>query len=269
MRPAPRPAALSLAIVLVTTLSGVGSTAARAAVLLSPPSLNLFVAEGFVYQDPHPHACTSAAAMMMLNFIAMHGTGGEGFRWQPDVSAERVDQILAWERVRDTLKSGYGSDPHGWRNVLNFEGYGVDALWEGGRVYEDLSYGTFDGAVKSGIRAMIQYGKPVGLLAWAGRHGQVLHGYWGLVGDPFAKDAGGSYTNAFSVEGFYLSDPLYAQAYVNKRVTYRNLAASSNYRLRFRIYLEHDSPYDDRYTPGTRQSHNEWYGRLVIIAPIH
>jgi hypothetical protein len=265
---APRAAALSLAVVLSATLIGAGAAPARATSIPFPPTLNLFVMEGFVYQDPNMAACTSAAAMMMLNLVAYHGTGGEGFRWLPDVSGAKRDQVLDWTQVRDTLRGGYGSDPHGWRNALNFEGYGADALWEGRRVYEDLAYGTFDGAVKSAIRAMIQYYKPVGLLAWAGRHGQVLHGYWGLVGDPFAKDGLGRYTNAFTVDGFYLSDPLQSQAYVNKRVTLRNLAASNNLRLRFGAYREHDSPYDDRYTSGARPAHDEWYGRFVIVAPV-
>jgi hypothetical protein len=32
-------------------------------------------------------------------------------------------------------------------------------------------------------------------------------------------------------------------------------------------YTWRDSPADDPYTPGTRPSHDEWYGRWVIVAP--
>ena len=69
----------------------------------------------------------------MLNFIALRGSGGEGFGWLPTLSATVRDQILAWERSHDTLAGGRGSDPHGWRNALNYYGWGEAALWAGAR----------------------------------------------------------------------------------------------------------------------------------------
>ena len=36
---------------------------------------------GFLYQDPYYTACTAAATMMMLNFIDLNDSGGDGFRW--------------------------------------------------------------------------------------------------------------------------------------------------------------------------------------------
>ena len=58
--------------------------------------------------------------------------------------------------------------------------------------------------MKAAVRALVATGKPVGMLGWRGAHAQMITGYYGLVGNPFAKDATGRYTNAFSVGGFYL-----------------------------------------------------------------
>ena len=233
-----------------------------------PSSLNLFNASGFRYQDPNMYACTSTNAMDMLNFIALASKGGTAFQWKVDLSAATRDSILAWERTHDTLKGGNGSDPHGWRNALNYYGWGTSALWAGKRYYDDYSYMLYDSAVKAAVRAIIRYRKPVGILAWAGKHAQMLTGYFGLSGDPFAKDANGRYTNKFTVSGFYLSDPLKSQARVNSKVYYTTLKSSTNMKLRFQPYYETDSPYDDPYTSGVRASKDEWYGKFVIIAPV-
>ena len=115
---------------------------------------------------------------------------------------------------------------------------------------------------------MLRYHKPVAILAWAGQHAQMLTGYYGLVGDPFARGADGKYTNRFTVGGFYLVDPLKAQAMVNARISHSYFRAAANLKLRFRPYAQTDSPYDDPYTPGYRRSIDEWYGRFVIIAPV-
>jgi len=130
------------------------------------------------------------------------------------------------------------------------------------------SFSSYDYAVKAAVRAMAAYRKPIGVLAWAGKHAQMLVGYYGLSGDPFAKDSAGKYTNAFTVAGFYLADPLRSQGLVNARIPYLTFKTTSNMKLRFRPYLETDSPYDDRFTPGIRPSRDEWYGRFVIVAPI-
>ena len=82
--------------------------------------MNVFVAAGFRFQDPNLNACTSASVRAMLNFVAVRSVGGDGFRWTPTNSGAVRDSILAWERKHDTLPGGYGSDPHGWLNALNF-----------------------------------------------------------------------------------------------------------------------------------------------------
>ena len=258
-----RTSLVALALVFAGTAAAPSPAAAA-----SPTSLNLFVVDGFRYQDPNLYACTSTNVMNMLNFIAAQGTGGTAFRWKTNLSGTSRDSILAWQRTHDTLEGGNGSDPHGWRNALNYYGWGSSFLWEGQRVYEDLSYSSYDLAVKTTVRQLIKWRKPVGILAWGGKHAQMITGYYGLSGDPFAKDSTGKYTNAFTVSGFYLSDPLKSQGLVNVKIGYSTLKSTSNLKLRFRPYLETDSPYDDPYTAGTRAAKNEWYNRFVIIAPV-
>ncbi len=204
----------------------------------------------------------------MLNFIASSGTGGDGFIWLPTNARSVQDEILSWERRHDTLVGGYGSDPHGWRNALNYYGWGADTLLAGSRVYDDRSYGSYDRAIKAAVRALIATGKPVGLMGWRGRHAQMLTGYDGLAGDPWARDAAGHYTNAFTVRGLYLSDPLRRSHAVDLRMTYKSLRYTMTYKWRFQRYYERDSLLDDPYTPGYAKARKEWYGRYVLILPI-
>jgi hypothetical protein len=235
---------------------------------VAPRSMNLFTSTGFRYQDPNWAACTATSVRTMLNLTAMRGSRGTGFIWRPTNAGIVRDRILAWERSHDTMTGGYGSDPHGWRNALNFYGWGPKAMLSGARVYEDVSYSSFDAAMKSSVRALAARRKPVGLLGWRGAHAQMITGYYGLVGNPFAKDATGHYTNAFSVAGFYLTDPLRSSRAVNRGESYTALRTTMNYRWRFQRYYETDSRLDDPYTPGVRVSKVEWYGRFVVILPI-
>lgn len=257
----------NVAALLATLLIGIVGVSPAAAVT-APPSLGLFIGAGFRYQDPNMYACTSTSTMDMLNFIALARTGGTGFRWTPTTSGAARDSILAWERTHDTLAGGNGSDPHGVRNALNYFGWGSGTMKAGYRVYDDISFSTFDGAVKRAVRAMAQTRKPVAILAWAGKHMQMLVGYYGLVGDPFARDSLGHYTNQFTVEGFYLADPLKSQAFVNRPISYSTFRYTADPKFRYRPYVETDSPYDDPYTPGYLSSRYEWYGRYVIVAPL-
>jgi hypothetical protein len=230
--------------------------------------MNTFVATGFRYQDPNWAACTATSVRSMLNFISKRSVGGEGFRWAPTNSSAVRDRILAWERRHDTMAGGDGSDPHGWRNALNYYGWGAGALVAGARVYDDFSYSSYSSAMKAAVRALVSTGKPVGMLGWRGAHAQMITGYYGLVGNPFAVDETGKYTNAFTVSGFYLSDPLRASKAVNRGISYTGLASTLTYKWRFQRYYEKDSKYDDPYTPGYRVSKTEWYSRFVLILPV-
>ena len=78
----------------------------------------------------------------------------------------------------------------------------------------------------------------------------------------------------FVVRSVYLSDPLYGNGTVNRRLSLDKLR-SGPLRVRFQAYREADSPYDDQWTPGTIKSSvvpsrgpSEWYRRWVLLLPI-
>ena len=58
-----------------------------------------------------------------------HARVAPGSIWQPTRSGSVRDRILAWERSHDTMTVGSGTDPHGWRNALNYFGWGPNAPW--------------------------------------------------------------------------------------------------------------------------------------------
>jgi hypothetical protein len=210
--------------------------------------------------------------MMMLNFIALDGTGGNGFIWKASTTKSRtgdafdMTSVFSYARAHDTLApSGVGSDPHGWRNALNAYGWGSGALTPERRIYDDRVYRGFDAAVRAAVVAIARYRKPVGILAWAGRHAQVITGFVATGENPAISDA-------FTVSSVYLSDPLASSKAVNKQISLTALRGGSLvYRLR--TYRMTDSPHDDPYTAGwirssVRSAPSEWYGRYVLVVPI-
>lgn len=204
----------------------------------------------------------------MLNLIAAAGSGGDTFIWHPTLSPRTRDSILRFAQAHDTLSPlSRGTDPHGWRNALNAFGWGAGALPVQGMVYVDATYPTFQAAIRAAVRQMVLTRKPVGVLAWAGHHAQILTGYYGLHGDPLAKNANGTWADRFTVDGVYLSDPLRADAMVNRRVSLLAFAAAGNLRLRFRPYYQTDSPYLDPYTGSRRISWRSWYGQFTLELP--
>lgn len=234
----------------------------------APASLNLYRAGGFRYQDPNYVACTATSAMDMLNFIALANTGGDGFKWQVNLSGSMRDAVLRYEKSHDTIvTTANGSDPHGWRNALNHYGWGDQALGDGARVYEDRGFDTMNEAIRAAVRQMITTRKPVGVLGWSGRHAQMITGYYGLTGDPFAKTAEGGWLNRFTVAGVYLTDPLRADGLVNAKISLTQLSSGRN-TIRFARYMETDSPYDDPYQAGERASRGEWVNHFVLVLPV-
>jgi hypothetical protein len=267
-----RSALLAIACAMLV-LGGFGPAAPVQAV--SVRRLNLYRSAGFMYQDPSYAGCTAAAAMMMLNFTNLAGTGGKGFRWRvyrtyrsadPAVTRD-LTSVLAFERRYDTLGAGAaGSDAHGWRNAMNYYGWGPAAMTDPNqRVYDDQAYRTFDTALRQAVRAVALYRMPVGMLGWAGRHAQVITGYV-VTGD----DPATSWN--FTVNGIFLSDPLRSDRMTNRYLT-RDQMRFGNTHFRFQPYRQADSPYDDPYTAGFIRSSvlrpsSEWYGKYVIVAPI-
>jgi hypothetical protein len=239
--------------------------------------LNLYNRYGVVYQDPYPTACAAAAAMMMLNFTALAHTGGDAYRWtsyrvqhsSSPTNYRDMTSILYFERTHDTLSSrSSGTDAHGWRNAMNYYGWGSTVMRDASlRVYDDLQFNTFTAAVKSAVRAIARYRMPVGILGWAGHHAQVMTGYVVTGANP-------ANSTDFTVNNVYLTDPLRSDGYVNAKIS-ASAFQTGNLHYRFRAYREADSPYDDGYSPGWKRSSvlpsvstSEWYRRWVIIAPI-
>ena len=250
---------------------------AAPAVAASTWSRNLYVSNAFLFQDPYYTACTSASAMHMLNTIAYRHTGGNGFIWHPtrvkkdaDTSNTRdMTSILAFSRRYDTLRStSAGTDAHGWRNALNYYGWGKGPMTDASRrVYDDRAYTSYASAMKAAVRAIAKYGMPVGVLAWAGGHAQVITGYVVTGKDPRTS-------SEFTIQWVYLSDPLVESNIRNHRTSYSTMRDGA-LRYRFQWYRETDSPYDDPYTSGWKRSSvkssvgpSEWYHRWVLVQPI-
>jgi len=240
-------------------------------------SKNLYVSKAFLYQDPYYTACTSASAMHMLNTIAYRHTGGNGFVWRPTrvkkdpnpSNTRDMTSILSFSRRYDTLQgSSSGTDAHGWRNALNYYGWGKAAMTDASRrVYEDRAYTTFSSAMKAAVRAIAKFGMPVGVLAWAGGHAQVITGYVVTGKDPRTS-------SEFTIQWVYLSDPLVESNIRNHHTTYATMRDGA-LRFRFQWYRETDSPYDDPYTAGSKRSSvrssvgpSEWYHRWVLVLPV-
>ena len=221
---------------------------------------DLYDGSVFRYQDPDGTACTAAATEDMLNLIQRGGTTGTGFTWSATTSYQTQEDVLAWERAHDTLDAGApGSDPHGWRNALNYYGWGTYTTF-GARPYEDLAYSSFAAAAKAAVLAIARENKPVGILAWSGGHAQIMTGYEVYGSDPETS-------TDFDVVAVYLSDPLAGDGLLDARITYSNFKSGSTL-YRFTAYDWTDSAADDPYMPGTKASYTEWYGKWVIIAPV-
>ncbi len=212
------------------------------------------------YQNPDMTACVATATMIMLNEVTAKGHRGEGFRWTPSTSLTRQRAIIRWARVRDTLEPGPGgTDPNGWRNALNWYGWGTYKD-PAAMTYQVFAYPTYNEAVRAAVTAMARYHRPVGMLGWAGGHAQVLHGYAAFGQDPATSAS-------FTVQALYLTDPLKRDRLRNVRITATKLASGS-LKYRFRKYRQKDSPKDDPYTPGIFAADSAWYGRYVIVAPV-
>ena len=228
-----------------------------------------YSATGVRWQDPDWTGCVAASSLMMLNFIADTGAGGPGFVWQPSTAYAVQEDMLAWGRAHTTQITDYaGTDPHGWRNILNDYGWN-DYQDISTMVYQDLAFTSYAAAVKAAVMALARYHKPVGMLGQAGAHAQILNGYAVTGGDPATS-------SSFSVSAIYLTDPYSGNAMRNSKISYASLE-SGNLVYRFRAYLSTngdlasrylDSPFDDPYTPGDTPSGSEWYDQWVIVAPV-
>jgi hypothetical protein len=206
------------------------------------------------YQEPDKTACTAASTVSMLNTIAYDGWDAT-LVWQPDTSYRTQERVLAFERDHMTMiRSHPGSDPHGWRNALNYFGWGSLTA----DVYRDAAYSSQSQAEKAAISALARYRKPVGILSQYGAHAQFITGYRVVGHDP----ASGSLD--FTVLGVYLTDPWRSGRYRDEYVSYARWQWGFNW-LRFNEYRQTDSPYRDPIDG--RVGRTEWYGKWVIVEP--
>ena len=220
-------------------------------------TLDVYDARAVRWQNPDKTACTAASAQMMLN-MAVYGEQEPTppIDWKPDVSYSRQESILAYQRRTGTMSlSSPGADTHGWRNALNYYGWGSTRAG----VYSDKSFDTFDAAVRSTVSAIALYRKPVGILGWAGNHAQIITGYRVTGGDPRTGTA------AFSVVGVYLTDPLRSDGYRDRYVPLATWKSGGK-TIRFTPYLMTNSPYKDPIDG--KQGNAEWDGKWVVVVPV-
>jgi hypothetical protein len=222
--------------------------------LIGTWTYDMFDARAPRWQEPDETACTAASVVSMLNTIAFNGAD-EALVWQPNVSFSVQETILGFERTHMTMRrSSAGSDAHGWRNALNYFGWG--SLQAG--VYADVAYGSLAQAEKGLVSALARYHKPVGILTQYGRHAQFITGYKVYGENP----ATGS-TN-FRIVGVYMTDPWRSGRYRDTFVT-PDTWRHGWYWLRWERYLETDSPYRDPIDGHVGRS--EWVGKWVTVQP--
>ena len=247
-------ASLSSQPTIAAAIPSLASTAAPSAAVVTR-TFDLYDPRAERWQNPDLKACTAASAPSMLNTIAYSGSASE-FVWKPTTSYSTQESILVFERAHMTmLAKSAGTDPHGWRNALNYFGWGSGNAG----VYVDASYSSFDAAARAAVSALARTHKPVGILALSGGHAQFITGCKVQGADP------GTGSTSFSVLGVYLTDPYQAAGHRNTWITYAQWHAGGTW-VRFSQYRQTDSPYRDPIDGHIGKS--EWLGKWVIIAPV-
>lgn len=219
-------------------------------------SYDLYSSSWVRYQDPDYTACVASSGEMMLNFIAAAKTGGPGFIWNATTSYATQETLLAFMRAHmSQVVSHPGSDSHGWKNALNYYGWG--SLNAG--VYIDKAYSSYLAAAKAAIVALAMYHKPVGIIGWAGGHAQLMNGYKVYGDDPSTGSMN------FTVSGVYITDPLRSDGYRNAYVSSSTWQTGDSH-IRFAWYTYTDDPGRD---PVDRTIGNaEWFHHWVIVVPL-
>jgi hypothetical protein len=251
---------VSLAAILAMLVGG-ASTPARSTYVF-----NIYNRLAVRFQNPDETACTADATLIMLNLIshdssfqwttvAPNAAPAPTFVWKPTLSFTAQESILKWERAHmDEPTSKPGADVAGWRNALNYYGWG--SMTAG--VYADLSYKTFKEAAVATVRSIAMTDMPVGILGWYGSHSQIVTGYSVTGDDPRTGS-----TN-FKINGIYLTDPLWERHHLDYYVTYQQWQ-SGPLEVRFAPYYQADSIYKDPIDG--KVGKREWWGKFVIVGP--
>ncbi|MCD5340858.1 hypothetical protein LR392_01275 [Arthrobacter sp. AK04] len=148
-----------------------------------PYALNLYQEGDFVPQYTFDW-CVAASIQMAHNLIDDTGGG----TW-----ADSTQQGELWEMARARSSNSFnGANPLGWAQVLTEVGMGP---------YKVVSIADYGSALQTAARAIMDTGRPVGLVMWSGRHAWVMSGFES-VGDP-------ALFPEFTVTGVRVQDPLY------------------------------------------------------------
>jgi hypothetical protein len=251
---------VSLAAV-IAVLVGQAATPARATY-----SYNLYDTRAVRFQNPDLTACTAAMTQTMLNTIyytsnqplyAMSAVQAAqpAFRWKPTIAPMVQRTILRFERSHMTMSTAtIGADVHGWRNALNYYGWGsIDA-----GVYKDFAYKTYDQAIKATVHMIAMANEPVGILSEFGSHAVMATGYSVTGADPRTGSMD------FKVIGMYITDPLRERHVANHYVSYLELKTGPPL-IRFYPFSQIDSVIKD---PVDGQiGRREWWKKFVIVGP--
>jgi hypothetical protein len=143
-------------------------------------AMNLYRTGDFVSQFT-PKQCLSAAMQIMLNVIG------------PENDRSKHTQAVLAKLAKSVSNAPYGgTEPLGWARGLEKRGAGH---------YKVVVETTLARAVRRGVQAIRETGRPVGLLVWRGAHSWVLHGFE-TTADPAGPDT-------WSVTHIFVSDPWY------------------------------------------------------------
>ena len=261
-----------MAVAAILLLTGPGQAfAKKSATTEAPPlpvtwSMNLYNATVTRYQNPDLNGCAAAATVDMLNLITLtpqpdqppprgRSVATNPFRWASSVTWNTLETVMWFERSHMSMTKGLkGSDPEGWRNGLNYWGWG--SIYAD--VYRDTTYKSFDAASHAVVDSIARTNKPAGVLGWAGSHAQYITGYTVQGDDPRISDN-------YTIIGVYLSDPLREQALPTTYLSLRKWK-SGPYSLQFARYRELGSGLVD---PIDGQiGDKKWYGKWVVIQPV-
>ena len=192
-----RPVVLALALVLAVgavpsspvSASGAGvahDADAAAADARRPFRLNLASPRDFVPQTTFVQ-CVGASIQMMLNIV------------QPGRDATRRTQ----RRLQDLARAWSGPRPAGFgqRQGASIRGWAAGLVIHRAGPYRIVGADTLDEAMHTAATAIREWGRPVGLLVWRGRHAWVMSG--------FEATADPARTTRFRVTKAYILDPLY------------------------------------------------------------
>ena len=264
-------ARVSLAVAAALLLTWPGQVVARTVVTEQAPlpamwSMNLYDSTVFRYQNPDLNGCAAGSTVTMLNLIALSpqsdqppprgsSVATDSFRWTISISWDAQKTIMWYERSHMSMTRDLkGSDPEGWRNGLNYFGWG--SIYAD--VYRDTAYTSFSEAAHAVVDSIARTNKPAGVLGWAGSHAQYITGYMVQGDDPRISDN-------YNIIGVYLSDPLREEARPTVFLSLQDWK-SGPYVLKFAKYEEIGSilvdPIDGQI------GDNKWHGKWVVIEPV-